>query len=150
MTARHGMTGIVSVRPLAAAGAAAFGVFLGLLATGGATSASADGGGVEAGDPKAGREHVRICLACHQLRPGMRRTGPSLFGIVGRPAGGEERFNYSDAMREADFDWTPERLEAFLADPEAVVPGTRMAFPGINDPQARADLVAYLGLLKDE
>ena len=40
--------------------------------------------------------------------------------------------------------WDPATLERYIADPEALVPGTRMSAPPLRDEQERADLVAYL------
>lgn len=98
-----------------------------------------------AGDPEEGARAFRSCAACHALRPGEHRTGPSLAGIVGRTAGTVEGFRrYSPALQKAEVVWTEDMLDAWLADPQAVIPGNRMTFPGIADAQARADLIAYL------
>lgn len=98
-----------------------------------------------AGDPQAGAQGFRMCAACHTLEPGAHRTGPSLAGVFGRKAGTAEGFHrYSDALRSADLVWREDTLNAFLADPQALLPGNRMTFPGIADAQARADVIAYL------
>src|SRR5918996_3724539 len=98
-----------------------------------------------AGDPGAGAQVFRTCAACHTLEPGAHRTGPSLAGVFGRKAGTAEGFHrYSDALRSADLVWREDTLNGFLADPQAFLPGNRMTFRGINDAQARADLIAYL------
>jgi cytochrome c len=98
-----------------------------------------------AGDPEAGAQVFRTCAACHTLEPGAHRTGPSLAGIFGRKAGTAECFHrFSDALRSADLVWRQETLNAFLADPQAFLPGNRMTFRGITDAQARADVIAYL------
>jgi cytochrome c len=98
-----------------------------------------------AGDPKAGARVFRTCAACHTLEPGTHRTGPSLAGAFGRKAGTAEGFHrYSDALKSADLVWREDTLNAFLADPQAFLPGNRMTFPGLADPQARADVIAYL------
>jgi cytochrome c len=98
-----------------------------------------------AGDPEAGAQVFRTCAACHTLEPGAHRTGPSLAGVFGRRAGTAEGFHrYSDALRSADLVWREEALNAFLADPQAFLPGNRMTFRGLTDAQARADVIAYL------
>jgi cytochrome c len=98
-----------------------------------------------AGDPEAGEQVFRACAACHTLAPGEHRTGPSLAGVFGRKAGTAEGFHrYSEALGSADLVWREDTLDAFLADPRSVVPGNRMTFAGIAEPQARADLIAYL------
>ena len=98
-----------------------------------------------AGDPERGAQLFRACAACHSLEPGEHRTGPSLAGIFGRESGTSAGFTrYSPALREANIVWTSETLDAWLADPEAMIPGNWMTFQGIDDEQARADLIAYL------
>ena len=105
----------------------------------GATTASAQG------DPRRGLEVYRSCVFCHSLEPGLHLTGPSLAGLMERPAGTAEGFGrYSEALREADFDWEAGTLDAFIADPQLMFPGTYMTFAGIEDPGARADLIAFL------
>ncbi len=73
------------------------------------------------------------CAACHSLREDPRSPAPSLRGVVGRSAGAIGSFAYSDAMRAAGrrgLVWDEETLERFLADPDAVAPGTDMPFQG--------------------
>jgi cytochrome c len=56
-------------------------------------------------------------------------------------------YDYSDALRAkaaAGLVWDAERLARYIADPEAMVPGTRMNAPPMRDAAERADLVAYL------
>src|SRR5918996_2659328 len=101
--------------------------------------------GGAAGDAGAGEHVFGTCAACHTLEPGVHRTGPSLADVFGREAGAAEGFHrYSDALRSADLVWREDTLNGFLADPQAFLPGNRMTFRGINDAQARADLIAYL------
>lgn len=98
-----------------------------------------------AGDPEEGARVFRVCVACHSLNPGDHRTGPSLAGIWGRTAGSIADFSrYSEALAESEIVWTAETLDRWIAEPQAMVPGNRMSFPGIEDRQARADLIAYL------
>lgn len=100
------------------------------------------------GDPRRGAEIYRACAACHSLEPGLHLTGPSLAGLMQRPVGSAEGFGrYSPALRKAEFDWEAEILDAFLANPSAMFPGTYMTFPGITEPTARADLVAFLAMV---
>jgi cytochrome c len=107
--------------------------------------------GTAVGDPERGAQGFQSCAACHSLEPGEHRTGPSLAGIVGRRAGTVEGFTrYSSALEQADVTWTEETLDRWLADPQGVVPGNSMMFPGIRDEQARADLIAYLNVAVGE
>jgi cytochrome c len=88
------------------------------------------------------------CYACHAVDPAETGLeGPNLSGIVGRPAGAQPGFDYSPALRrraEAGFVWDEAALDAFIADPQAYIPDNAMGFFGLRDPQARADLIAYL------
>lgn len=98
---------------------------------------------MESADAAAGEREWGKCRACHKL-DGTDGTGPHLDGIVGRPVGSVDGFAYSDGMASHGGDWTPELLITFLTNPRAEVPGTKMAFAGIRDPQAIAHLIAYL------
>lgn len=97
------------------------------------------------GDPAKGEKGFRKCAACHTVEKGApNRVGPNLFGIVGAPVASVEGYDYSDALGEYGGDWTPDRLAAFLAEPRAAVPGTKMSFAGLRKEQDRADVLAYL------
>ena len=99
-------------------------------------------------DAAAGKATFRQCQACHVVDQEQNRVGPHLVGIVGRPVASIEGFNYSDAMRAYSEDgakvWDEATLATYLADPRGVVPGTRMAFAGMKDEAALANLIAYL------
>ncbi|MQW89016.1 c-type cytochrome [Sinorhizobium saheli] len=101
-----------------------------------------------AGDPTAGEKVFRKCQSCHAIGPEAKsKTGPALTGVVGRPAGKFEGYAYSPAMTkeaEAGLVWTPEKIDAFLANPKKFLPGTKMTFAGLRKDQERADLIAYL------
>ena len=96
------------------------------------------------GDPDAGKRVFLQCSACHTIEENKNRVGPSLYGLVGRAAGSLEGFNYSKANAEADYIWTEETLFVYLKSPQKFMPGTRMAFGGVKNPQNRADLIAYI------
>ncbi|KCZ46093.1 MULTISPECIES: cytochrome c family protein [unclassified Hyphomonas] len=90
----------------------------------------------------------RQCAVCHSVVPGQTLMGPSLAGIVGRPAGAVDGFRYSPAMKEAGFDWTAEDIDAFIESPRKKVHGTNMAYPGERKPERRAAIIDYLSTLK--
>lgn len=98
------------------------------------------------GDPQRGRQVFQPCRTCHYPEAGFGNyNGPSLTGIFGRRAGTREGFmGYSRVLRESGFIWTPELLDAWLASPGEFLADSNMIFVGIPDPQARADLIAYL------
>ncbi|WP_299359557.1 cytochrome c family protein [uncultured Paracoccus sp.] len=97
-------------------------------------------------DAGAGERVFGKCRACHKLDGGSA-TGPYLNGVVGRPVASVDGFSYSDAMvahaAEAPT-WEPEALQTFLEDPKGVVPGTKMVFAGLDKPEDRANVIAYL------
>lgn len=94
---------------------------------------------------EAGSERLfqQRCGACHSLQAGQNGIGPHLAGIIGRIAGSIEAARYSDAMRNSGIVWDSGSLDAFLASPRNVVPGTRMT-ASIPDPAQRAAIIAYL------
>jgi cytochrome c len=96
------------------------------------------------GDPTKGAAVFRQCQTCHVKEVGVNKVGPSLAGIVGRPAGSIPGFRYSEANKGSGITWTEQELYVYLEDPKAKIPGTIMAFVGIKDSQKRADLIAYL------
>ena len=96
------------------------------------------------GDASNGRRVFTQCMACHAVQEGRNMAGPSMFGIVGRPAGTVEGFRYSDANANSGIVWTEPTMFAYLEAPQQFIPGTIMAFPGLRDPQDRADVIAYL------
>jgi nitrite reductase (NO-forming) len=96
------------------------------------------------GDPTAGRLVFRKCQACHSLEPGKNILGPSLAGVIGRKAGSEPSYAYSPAMKQANMVWDAKTLDAYLTDPQKVVPGNKMPFPGLKTDHDRADVIAFL------
>lgn len=101
-------------------------------------------------DPlQRGRRLFLQCAACHSIGTEVAgKIGPALSGVVGRPAGRFADPKPSPALAAVDFRWTPERLDAWLAAPQAVAPGTSMLLVGIDNMAARADLIAYLTSLR--
>ena len=101
------------------------------------------------GDAARGERAFLRCYSCHSVDPNeaSKLQGPSLYRIVGRRAASIAGFDYSEAMLEkaaAGLVWDSTSLERYIADPEAMVPGTRMSIPPLRDEQERADIVAYL------
>ena len=96
------------------------------------------------GDPVRGEARFQECAACHKLDAGANDVGPSLHGIFTRKAGELADFRFSPAMKRSGIVWTPETLEKFITDPQAMVPGNRMPYAGMSIPSDRADLIAFL------
>ncbi len=96
-------------------------------------------------DAAKGKAFFMQCRACHSLEQGGKHMiGPNLYGVFGRKAGAAPGFSYSDAMLAADVVWTPETLDHWIEMPAKLIPGSRMVFVGIRNPQDRANLIAYL------
>jgi cytochrome c len=87
------------------------------------------------------------CAACHAVQ-GAAALGPSLNGVLGRKSGSVPGFAYSRAMKSASITWDEKSLQAFLADPQKVVPGNRMPFAGVPEPSEATELVHYLKTLR--
>ncbi len=102
----------------------------------------------EAADIDHGKEVFQRCAPCHGASGAGTETGPSLIGVIGRKAGSLEGFRYSPPMKRSFLTWDEANLKAFVADPQAVVKGTRMPFDGLKGPADAADVVAYLAMLK--
>jgi cytochrome c len=96
------------------------------------------------GDPAAGQKIFTKCQICHSIDAGTNKIGPSLHGLIGRHSASVATFNYSDAMKNANVTWDPPTLDKYLTNPRAMVPGTKMLFPGLPKPEDRANLIAYL------
>ncbi|MBV8618176.1 MAG: c-type cytochrome [Curvibacter sp.] len=98
-------------------------------------------------DVHKGQQVFAQCAACH-ASTASNGVGPGLQGVLGRKAGSAPGFRYSHAMKNFGKTWDAETLKAYIADPQAVVPGNHMPFSGLADAGQRADLVAYLATLK--
>ena len=94
-----------------------------------------------AGDPDRGEKVYEGCQDCHSLDK--NDVGPRHRGVFGRKAGSLADFDYSDALKGADFVWNEETLDKWLTDPQAFRPGVRM-FYHLSDPKDRADVIAFL------
>jgi cytochrome c len=84
------------------------------------------------------------CATCHTNNVSdAARQGPSLFGVVGRRAGSIDGFHYSAGFAKADFVWDDARLDAWMTNPQAMIPGAVMAYRQAK-PEIRAAIIAYL------
>jgi cytochrome c len=120
------------------------GVFAAALFFGAGTALAAEAGDAAEGD-FVFQDNCSICHSAEQ--GGGHKIGPNLYGVVGRTSGTADGYTYSPAMVEAGLEWTPENLATFLAGPAALVPGTKMGFPGFTNDDDEANLIAYLETL---
>jgi len=97
-------------------------------------------------DTRKGKILFLQCRACHSLAEENEagKLGPSLYGVIGRAAGTAPGFTYSDAIAKSGISWTPENLDRWIARPAEFLPGNKMVFIGIPDPQDRAHVIAYI------
>lgn len=94
---------------------------------------------------RKGAQAYRICAACHSLEPGVHLSGPSLAGRWGEEAGTIAGFSrYTEALRNSGIVWQENSLDGWLADPQAMIPGTTMTFRGIGDEMTRKNLIGFL------
>jgi cytochrome c len=113
----------------------------GLLLAGSATAAPA-------ADPAAGQQIFKAQYGiCHSVAAGVNGIGPTLFGVVGRSAGGVPGFQYTADHKKLGVTWDAATLDKYLANPRAMVPDTTMIYAGLKDDAERADLIAYLETL---
>lgn len=99
------------------------------------------------GDAAKGEKIYVKCKTCHDIDKGVNKVGPSLKGLVGRKAAAVPDFKYSEAMIAKGAEgvvWDEATLTAYLPDPKAFVPKTKMVFAGIKKPEDIRDLIAFL------
>jgi cytochrome c len=113
-----------------------------VLACAGLVAASA----AQAGDDDLEISFNDHCRECHSFVKDDNRLGPSLYGVVGRKAGAEPGYAYSESLKSSGVTWDEATLDKWIADPDAVVPGNDMSPPysGLTDPAIRKRIVAYL------
>jgi cytochrome c len=84
------------------------------------------------------------CATCHATSLSEApRQGPPLAKIMGRQAGKLEGFHYSSGLAQAGFTWDESRLDAWLTDPQAIIPGATMPYRQANA-ETRAVIIGYL------
>ena len=99
----------------------------------------------QAADLSNGEAKFALCRSCHTTsQGGDDMTGPNLWGIFGRKAGSKPGFTYSDDLKNAGWTWDADRINQWIANPRAVLAGTKMTFVGIPDANDRRDVVAFL------
>ncbi len=101
-----------------------------------------------AGDPVRGGKLFLQCRACHTVgATDPSGVGPNLYGVFGARAASKPGYTYSPGLAGSGLTWTSDKLDLWIKEPTALVPGTKMAFAGVNDAQSRQDIIAYLATL---
>jgi cytochrome c len=96
-------------------------------------------------DAQKGQTGFNVCLACHSIGPGAKnKVGPELNGLDGRHTGSAPGYDYSDANKNSSIVWNESTFKKYIQNPEAVIPHTKMIFPGLKNEQQVNDVWAYI------
>lgn len=99
----------------------------------------------EAETVRKGAQAYRVCAACHSLKPDVHLSGPSLSGLWGKEAASIEDYGrYTGALKDLEVIWDENSLNAWLAHPQEMAPGTTMTFRGVENDQTRMALIEFL------
>lgn len=107
------------------------------------TAGAAFADGHASGDAEAGEAIFKQCSSCHvvqngdEVLAGRGKTGPNLYGLVGRQAGTVEGFRYGDsivAAGEAGLAWNEEDFLTYVTDPRKFLQET------LDDSKARSKM----------
>jgi cytochrome c len=91
------------------------------------------------------------CRTCHSTQKDDNRLGPNLHQIIGRKAGSLPEYNYSSALRDSNFIWDEAKLARFIANPDEVVPGNKMApYGGLASVEDRKKIVLFLQSMRPQ
>ena len=102
-------------------------------------------GAAVAGDIAAGETSFKKCMPCHSIGENAKNMiGPVLNGLKGRKSGSVPGYSYSDANKNSGIVWDDDKIRQYLSKPRELVPGNKMAFPGIKDENEISNLLAYL------
>jgi cytochrome c len=110
-----------------------------------AIAIAAASGTAAAQDAAKGEQVFNMCRPCHAVGPdATNMLGPELNGLDGRHTGSVPDYSYSDANKKSGIVWSEATFKQYIKDPQAMVPGTKMFFAGIKNPQEINDLWAYV------
>ena len=102
-------------------------------------------GAARAQDAAAGEQVFKKCAICHAIGEGAKnKVGPELNGLDGRHSGTAPGYSYSEANKKSGVVWAKDTFEKYINDPRAMIPGTKMIFPGIKNPKEVENLWAYV------
>ena len=100
------------------------------------------------GDAAKGKKVFKKCKACHALKAGKNKTGPSLAGIVGKKAGSVSGYTKYKGLKGADWIWDEENLDGWLKNPKKWLKAkngkkSKMVYK-LKKEKDRANLIEYL------
>ena len=110
-----------------------------------ATAIAISTGTARAQDAQKGQMVFNMCLPCHSIGPGAQnKVGPELNGLDRRHSGSVPGFDYSEANKNSGIIWSEATFKKYIQNPQGVISGTKMIFPGVKNEQQVNDLWAYL------
>ncbi len=96
-------------------------------------------------DAARGAKIFKKCATCHSAdNGGGNKVSPNLYGVINRKKAAVSGFSYSKAMLAKGGAWSRDDINQFITKPKDFVPGTKMGFAGLKEPQDRADVILYL------
>jgi len=96
-------------------------------------------------DAEKGKMVFNMCLPCHSIGPGAQnKIGPALNGLDGRHSGSAPDSDYSHPNKNSGMVWNEAKFKKYIPNPQGVIPGTKMIFPGVKNEQQVNDLWAYI------
>jgi cytochrome c len=96
-------------------------------------------------DAQKGQTVFNVCVACHSIGPGAKtKVGPELNGLDGRRTGSVPGYAYSEANKNSGIVWNDATFKKYIQNPQAVIPHTKMIFPGLKNEQQVNDVWAYI------
>ena len=113
-----------------------------------AAMALVSGSAMADGNAKKGKKVFKKCKACHSIKVGKKKVGPTMFGVAGRDAGTLEGFRFSKAMKASGVTWDDASLDKYLTKPKKFIPKGKMSFSGLKKKTDRDNVIAYLKTLK--
>ena len=106
-----------------------------------------------AGNIEIGKKVFNKCKACHSIKPGKHKIGPSLHGVFGRVAGSAPGFRRYRGLKGANWKWNKTTLDEYLTDPKVYVrKNNNKRRSGmvlkLKKKRDRQNIIEYLKLLK--
>ena len=118
----------------------------------GATQFLSAGAVIAGGDAVRGKKVFNKCKACHSIKPGKHKIGPSLAGVLGRPAGTAKGFKRYKGLKGADWVWNEATLDEYLTNPKVFVKSKNKRKSGmifkLRKKRDRDNVIAFLKSLK--
>ena len=107
---------------------------------------------IAGGDAVRGKKVFNKCKACHSIKAGKHKIGPSLAGVIGRKAGTAKGFKRYKGLRGADWAWDEETLDDYLTNPKLFVKSRNKRKSAmmlkLKKKRDRDNVIAYLKTLK--